>query len=173
MLHIKKKQCTVSKALFVVFPHTLKKSNFHCDSSSAGRGCGQAPLQWCQFHSCIFLLALGAVQLVLLYVLNHAVRHQVFDALPAPQRPPHVRGGYVIGHPLVHHVDPLAVAPDDVRLVDGLEGVAAAAGDAHQAKAAHDLGQVLLLPQVGNREGLQDVGAAQQHHLRSVWERGR
>lgn len=139
------------------------------DSSSAGWGCSRAPLQRCQGHSSVFLLALGAVQLVLPYVPNHAVRHQVSDALAAPQRPPHVRGGDVIGHPLVHHVDPLAVAPDHVRLVHGLEGVAAAAGDAHQPEAAHNLGEVLVLPQVGNGEGLQDVGSAQQHHLRALW----
>lgn len=139
------------------------------DSSSAGGGCSRAPLQRRQGHSCVFLLALGAVQLMRPYVPNHAVRHQVSDALAAPQRPPHVCGGDVVGHPLVHHVDPLAVAPDHVRLVHGLKGVAAAAGDAHQPEAAHNLGEVLVLPQVGNGEGLEDVGSAQQHHLRAVW----
>lgn len=101
-------------------------------------------------------------------VVNDGVRQQVSDAAASTQSPPHVGGRDLVGHPLVDRVDVLAVLPQRVRLVDELAWIGAAAGDADQTVAAHDLHDVFVLPQIGNPKGLQDIGAAQQHQLRAV-----
>lgn len=121
-----------------------------------------ASLKRCQNHICIFLLALGAVEVVLLYVMNHTVWQQVPDALSSTQRTTHMRGWDVIGHPFLDNLNVFAIIPKQVRSVYKLVGVVAVAGDADQT-VAQDLSNIFLLPQIGNPKGLQDVSPTQQH----------
>lgn len=132
----------------------------------AGGG-AHVPLQGCDDYVCIFLLRLRAVKFVFLYIMENVIRQQVSDALAAAERPPHVSGRDLIGHPLRDHVDVPAVLPQHVWLVYELVRVAAATSDADQTVTAQDLSDVVLLPQVGNNEGLEDIGSAQHHHLRT------
>ena len=73
-----------------------------------------------------------------------------------------MRGRDLVGHPLTHQVDVAAVAPQRVRLVDELLHIAAVARDAHHAVAAHQLPDVLLLPEVGHAERLQHIRPAEE-----------
>ena len=144
-----------------------RRSSRSAGAASAGGG-ARVPLQRRQDDLCVLLLALRVVEFVLVYVMDHVLRQQVPDAPAAAQRPPHLSGRDLVGHPLRDHVDVLAELPQHVGLVYELVGVAAAAGDADQAVTAQDLSDVVLLPHVGDSEGLEDVGSTQQHHLRTL-----
>lgn len=116
---------------------------------------------------CILLLTLRTVQMLILDVLQHRLGQQVAHALAPAHGSSHMCGREIIGHPFPHDVDVLTVFVEHIRLVDKLLCITTIPGDAHKPKAAHDLCDILILPHIGDAEGLQYVCSTQQLELKS------
>mmetsp|Transcript_55619 Transcript_55619/g.132054 ORF Transcript_55619/g.132054 Transcript_55619/m.132054 type:complete len:387 (-) Transcript_55619:106-1266(-) len=97
-------------------------------------------------------------------VVLDLVRHPVLDRLSALDRAAHRGRRHAVLHPLAHEEDVVAVAVEEVVVVDQLLGVAALALDGHDALREEE-SEVALHPHAGRHHAVQDVRPAQEHHL--------
>lgn len=117
-------------------------------------------------------LAVLCVEVVLMDVVDHRVWKQVLDAEAPSQGPPHLGGTGLVPHPLPHQEDVPRVAREHVRLVHGSLGMKPPSADTDQAEAAGHLLHVLVQPQAGNFESVQEISPTQELQL-GTWGAGR
>lgn len=115
--------------------------------------------------ACIPPLAVLRVELVLVNVVYHRVREQVFHAPPSSQGAAHLGGAGVVPHPLPHQVDVPRVARQPVWLVHRSLGLKAPTAHADEAEAADHLLHVVVSPHARDLESIQKVCSAQELQL--------
>lgn len=119
------------------------------------------------------LTVLG-VEVVLVNIIYHRVRDQVFHALPPSQGPADFGRARLVPHPLLHQEDVLTEARERVRIVHGSLGLKLPSTDADEAKVSGDLLHVIVEPQAGDLESVEEISSTQELQLgaRAWGERG-
>lgn len=98
-------------------------------------------------------------------IRDDGVGEQVLDTLPLAQGFPDVCGTDLILNGFPHQVDVVLELSQDGGVHDVPFRVMAVPAHTHQAKLLHYLPDVLVFPEVGGLEGLQDICSAEEFQL--------
>lgn len=121
----------------------------------------------------MYPLAVLRVELVPVNIFYHSVRDQVFHTQIPPESPADLCGARLIPHPFPHQEYVVSVARQRVRRVHGPLGLQPASTDADEAETSNHLLHVVVLPQAGDPESLQEISSTQELHLRTgAWGGG-
>lgn len=129
--------------------------------------------------ACLSFVILGAaafprtapgVEVVVLDVGDDGVREQVLHAVPVAQGPPDVCGADLVLHWLPDQENVVLAPLQDGRVRDVPLQVVASPAHTHQAELLHYFLDVLVFPEVGGLEGLQDICPAEELQLRHSWK---
>lgn len=118
-----------------------------------------------QNRALISPLAVLRVEVVLVNIFYHRVWDQVFHAQPPSQSPADLGGARLVLYPFPHQENVLTVAGERVRLVHGSLGLKPPSADADEAKTPGHFLHVVVPPQAGDLEGVEEISSTQELQL--------
>lgn len=113
--------------------------------------------QWPQHCVLISPLAFVCVEVVLVNIFYHRVGDQVFHTEVPSQSSAHLCGTDLILNPFPHQENVLSVAREHVRLVHGPVRLQPPSADADEAETPDYLLHVVVPPQAGDLESLEEI----------------